>query len=134
MTIAIAFTRVCIGGLCCGGSEQTIASRNGRKMKDHSRELQKFPGSIFGFRSWAEYAAHLPSWPQELYLPLAVLYSSRSRSCLERACRSGELAFAVPSPNSPKVIRRDDLDSWLAQQEQRKRPGPKKATKAPLVG
>jgi len=93
-------------------------------------KYSKFPGAAFGFNTWPEYISALPNWPPQMWLPVAAMYASRTASCIEQACRDGELPFSSPSTTSPKVIRRSDLDLWLAKQQPRKAAEPVAATQA----
>ena len=96
------------------------------------QKYSKFPGATFGFPNWDAYISALPNWPIQMYVPIAAMYASRSVTMIEQACRDGELPFSSPSTTSPKVIRRADLDAWLAEQKPRRTSEPTAATRASL--
>lgn len=56
------------------------------------------------------------TWPPFLTMARAVIYTGCSRTTLGRAIRRGDLPLhgRAGGPHGQRVVRREDLDRWLA--------------------
>ncbi|SKB32868.1 helix-turn-helix domain-containing protein [Sphingopyxis flava] len=56
----------------------------------------------------------LPDWPAALDADEAVKYTRVAPAEIARAARDGRLTFRPIGPNGRKVVRREELDKFLA--------------------